>query len=1015
MAIQFPATPSDGDNFQGFTYNAAKKQWRRLAPVTGFTVEDEGTALNTAATTLNFTGDGVTASGTGTEKTINIPGGGDQLNTRVNELFGDIEALRDTTSDIIEEARTWTLTSGADTAFIRRSSRPNSVAAAAQLFNTPLHTITISSGSSGVFVIRLPEDDDIGNLRFNANPAIYTSSWARLATGTDASDRKYYTVLFQNRGSGNSTVRLEVHDTPHSWNGDLGATPIEQVQDAVDSMIVAGTNITKNYNDATGKLTLASTAARVANSFVRKGNWAAGQSYVVGDVVFHATKNWYCRTAHTSASGNSPEETNGSFWVAFASDTFVDNRIAEEVGDLIVAGKNITKTVANDGKVTLASSGGGEVTDESILDLAQKTRTTADRGKLLSVAADDEDDLVLAENFEPVLAEGQRNIKTLLDEITERSTATVFRNVGASDHYHFGIDDIQSDGSGGPADARTVFTPTHDYVGTTVNRGLRVPVLWVSVGDNPDNYRIQHIRGGSVIHTYRGSGHYWRAYEVGTNDRVVVAVGHYDTYFLASETSDAPISINIQQNDILRLQVGEGTEKIDIPETALSDGVRDKINNANSDQVNDLVHLTRNIVDVVQENTWRTADGTNATTESRILARTGSDRFTLPADTAFNSATAMVMPQVGVDASYVVRLAKDEDKSDYRLHVALGGQTQTLNSYITGNRWQKLERTSDQHITHNSSKELSIGSINGITGGITTTNGGSYVITITGTPVVRKALYFLPNGTRSSSTDVDLDDANTHPGDPWWDITSARLYVPDFNSGIVYVYNTTNNSLATTWTASQTGFGSEQLLSVTGTSTRIYLVGFGHELQSYNKSTKARVSSDDITLTTNDELNNIASIATDGTTIWLADSVTNDVKAVTLSTKARDSAKDLPSSHLRGAGITGITSLSVTKATANTGTFYAWQVGTDHHRAFDFNWNASTSTSASHDYYHAWDARIPLAGTVTVEEGHDALDTTIWDGEIRAGSSNIKFQVITDTAFTALTTKDPDVVYLRTA
>ncbi len=37
-------------------------------------VEDEGTALATAATTLNFTGAGVTASGAGAEKTINIPG-----------------------------------------------------------------------------------------------------------------------------------------------------------------------------------------------------------------------------------------------------------------------------------------------------------------------------------------------------------------------------------------------------------------------------------------------------------------------------------------------------------------------------------------------------------------------------------------------------------------------------------------------------------------------------------------------------------------------------------------------------------------------------------------------------------------------------------------------------------------------------------------------------------------------------------------------------------------------------
>lgn len=42
----------------------------------GITVQDEGTALSTAATTLNFTGAGVEATGTGATKTINIPGGG---------------------------------------------------------------------------------------------------------------------------------------------------------------------------------------------------------------------------------------------------------------------------------------------------------------------------------------------------------------------------------------------------------------------------------------------------------------------------------------------------------------------------------------------------------------------------------------------------------------------------------------------------------------------------------------------------------------------------------------------------------------------------------------------------------------------------------------------------------------------------------------------------------------------------------------------------------------------------
>ena len=44
--------------------------------ISGITVEDEGSALSTTATTLNFVGAGVTASGTGATKTITINGGG---------------------------------------------------------------------------------------------------------------------------------------------------------------------------------------------------------------------------------------------------------------------------------------------------------------------------------------------------------------------------------------------------------------------------------------------------------------------------------------------------------------------------------------------------------------------------------------------------------------------------------------------------------------------------------------------------------------------------------------------------------------------------------------------------------------------------------------------------------------------------------------------------------------------------------------------------------------------------
>ena len=46
------------------------------AGISGITVQDEGTPLSTLATTLNFDGTGVVASGTGATKTITVSGGG---------------------------------------------------------------------------------------------------------------------------------------------------------------------------------------------------------------------------------------------------------------------------------------------------------------------------------------------------------------------------------------------------------------------------------------------------------------------------------------------------------------------------------------------------------------------------------------------------------------------------------------------------------------------------------------------------------------------------------------------------------------------------------------------------------------------------------------------------------------------------------------------------------------------------------------------------------------------------
>ena len=67
------ATPTDG---QALVWDNSNSYWAPGTVGAAITVQDEGSALSTSATTLNFVGAGVTASGTGATKTITISGGG---------------------------------------------------------------------------------------------------------------------------------------------------------------------------------------------------------------------------------------------------------------------------------------------------------------------------------------------------------------------------------------------------------------------------------------------------------------------------------------------------------------------------------------------------------------------------------------------------------------------------------------------------------------------------------------------------------------------------------------------------------------------------------------------------------------------------------------------------------------------------------------------------------------------------------------------------------------------------
>ena len=72
-----------------------------IAGAASLAVQDEGSALSTSATTLNFVGSGVTASGSGATKTITIPGGGGDIFKNIAMPDGSTVVAADSATDTL--------------------------------------------------------------------------------------------------------------------------------------------------------------------------------------------------------------------------------------------------------------------------------------------------------------------------------------------------------------------------------------------------------------------------------------------------------------------------------------------------------------------------------------------------------------------------------------------------------------------------------------------------------------------------------------------------------------------------------------------------------------------------------------------------------------------------------------------------------------------------------------------------------------------------------------------------
>ncbi len=231
------------------------------------TVQDEGSALSTAATTLNFTGSGVTASGSGATKTINISGGtaNHKILTLRNSANNGAADLTNTDFTLV--------TSGTTTA--------QAVVSAQQLLvsvNGVIQQPNAGSSTSGLdgFVI---DTGTTGRIKFSAAPGsgadifivlngeavdIGTPSdnavdLAQLAHATQG-DVLYYGAsgvpARLSAGSSGYFLKTQGSGANPVWAAVPASVTQENVEDWVGGMVTGNTEtgITVTYEDSDGTL-----------------------------------------------------------------------------------------------------------------------------------------------------------------------------------------------------------------------------------------------------------------------------------------------------------------------------------------------------------------------------------------------------------------------------------------------------------------------------------------------------------------------------------------------------------------------------------------------------------------------------------------------------------------------------------------------------------------------------------------------------------------------------------------
>lgn len=368
--------------------------------ISGIRVQDEGSDLTSLATTLNFTGAGVEATGSTGVKTINIPGGGeDGGRGQTNLSIGDrtsttLEIDSDTGTDAIVPAATDSLAglmtgtehqklgnietgatrdqTGDEIITLLEAETDDDRLAYSAIKDVPTATVD----EQGIIQIASIAEEDVGETDNKAStpagvhhvvgPVVTTDE---KTAGTATTVRRYSPAdifdMVANHGTGLNQNQVDARVAALVEAAALLANtstrfikaklPNDVVYTAVLNAAIVG------FQTASDVTTAINNALAALDAVDNQGDWAAGTAYVQNDLTRHDGA-WYIARRDVAANSQATTEPgSGSDWETYWYRIGYENGLPSAVTGASVDGQTLTlarNSGLNPIEITLPSRGG---------------------------------------------------------------------------------------------------------------------------------------------------------------------------------------------------------------------------------------------------------------------------------------------------------------------------------------------------------------------------------------------------------------------------------------------------------------------------------------------------------------------------------------------------------------------------------------------------------------------------------------------------------------------------------